>query len=129
MLCKEPLSGGCYYWEVEWSGEGTSIGVTYNGIKRTGYGDGSRIGYNRKSWSLFCSDSSYSACHNKDQVEIKAPYSSRIGVFLDYSTGTLSFYGVSDTMSLIHRFQVSFTEALYAGFWVWYESAITICQL
>ncbi|XP_048873608.1 finTRIM family, member 83 isoform X1 [Brienomyrus brachyistius] len=129
VLCKEPLSGGCYYWEVEWSGEGTSIGVAYSGIKRTGYGDGSRIGYNRKSWSLFCSDSSYSACHNKDQVEIKAPYSSRIGVFLDFSAGTLSFYGVSDTMSLIHKFQVSFTETLYAGFWVWYESAITICQL
>ncbi|XP_018597317.1 finTRIM family, member 83 [Scleropages formosus] len=129
VLCKEQLSGGCYYWEVDWSGEGASIGVTYKSIKRTGYGDGSRIGYNRKSWSLFCSDSSYSARHNKDQIEINAPYSSRIGVFLDPSGGTLSFYSVSDTMSLIHRFQASFSETLYAGFWVWYESSITICQL
>ncbi|XP_036380227.1 finTRIM family, member 83 isoform X1 [Megalops cyprinoides] len=129
VLCKEPLTGGAYYWEVEWSGEGASIGVTYKGIKRTGYGDACRIGYNRKSWSLFCSDSSYSARHNKDQIEINAPYSSRIGVFLDHSAGTLSFYNVSDTMSLIHRFQASFNETLYAGFWVWYESAITIVQL
>uniref|UniRef100_A0A3P8T892 FinTRIM family, member 83 n=1 Tax=Amphiprion percula TaxID=161767 RepID=A0A3P8T892_AMPPE len=129
VLCKESLSGGAYYWEVDWSGEGAAIGVTYKGIKRTGYGDNCRIGYNRKSWSLFCSDSSYSARHNKDQMEINAPYSSRIGVFLDHAGGTLSFYAVGETMSLIHRFKASFSEAVYPGFWVWYESAVTIIQL
>lgn len=129
VLCQEALSGGCYYWEVEWSGEGASIGVTYKGIKRTGYGDSARIGYNRKSWSLFCSDSSYSARHNKDQLEITAPYSSRIGVFLDCAGGTLSFYNVSESMSLIHQFKASFSEPVYPGFWVWYESAISLCQL
>lgn len=129
VLCKEPLAGGAYYWEVDWSGEGASIGITYKGIKRTGYGDSGRIGYNRKSWSLFCSDSSYSARHSKDQIEINAAYSSRIGVFLDHAGGTLAFYTVGDTMSLIHRFKVSFSEPVYAGFWVWYESAVTIIQL
>lgn len=129
VLCVEPLSGGAYYWEVDWSGEGAAIGVTYKGIKRVGYGDGCRIGYNRKSWSLFCSDSSYSARHNKDQLEITAPYSSRIGVFLDHAGGTLSFYAVGESMSLIHRFKASFGEPVYPGFWVWYESAITIIQL
>jgi len=130
VLCNEALSGGAYYWEVNWSGEGASLGVTYKGIKRTGYGDSARIGYNRKSWSLFCSDSSYSARHSKDQVEINAPYSSRIGVFLDHSGGTLSFYNVSDnTMSLIHAFKANFSEPVYPGFWVWYESAVTISQL
>ncbi|TNM84577.1 hypothetical protein fugu_008755 [Takifugu bimaculatus] len=129
VLCMEPLSGGAYYWEVDWSGEGAAIGVTYKGIKRAGYGDGCRIGYNRKSWSLFCSDSSYSARHSKDQLEITAPYSSRIGVFLDHAGGTLSFYAVGESMSLIHRFKASFAEPVYPGFWVWYESAITIIQL
>lgn len=129
VLCVEPLSGGAYYWEVDWSGEGAAVGVTYKGIKRVGYGDSCRIGYNRKSWSLFCSDSSYSARHNKDQLEITAPYSSRIGVLLDHGGGTLSFYAVGDTMSLIHRFKASFSEPVYPGFWVWYESAVTIIQL
>ncbi|TRY99308.1 hypothetical protein DNTS_003996, partial [Danionella cerebrum] len=129
VLCKEPLTGGSFYWEVEWSGEGASIGVTYKGIKRAGYGDTARIGYNRKSWSLFCSDSSYTARHSKEEVEIKAPYSSRIGVFLDCAGGTLSFYTVSESMSLIHQFKASFSEPVYPGFWVWYESAVTICQL
>uniref|UniRef100_A0A8D2ZF83 FinTRIM family, member 83 n=1 Tax=Scophthalmus maximus TaxID=52904 RepID=A0A8D2ZF83_SCOMX len=129
VLCKEPLSGGAYYWEVDWSGEGAAIGVTYKGIKRTGYGDTCRIGYNRKSWSLFCSDSSYSARHSKDQIELNAAYCSRIGVFLDHAGGTLSFYTVGETMSLLHRFKASFSEAVYPGFWVWYESAITLNQL
>nr|XP_020506102.1 tripartite motif-containing protein 16-like isoform X2 [Labrus bergylta] len=129
VLCSEPLSGGAYYWEVDWSGEGAAIGLTYKGIKRTGYGDSCRIGYNRKSWSLFCSDSSYSARHNKDQLEVTGPYSSRIGVFLDHAGGTLSFYAVGDNMSLIHRFNTPFSEAVYAGFWVWYESSITMLQL
>ncbi|XP_070699921.1 finTRIM family, member 83 isoform X2 [Pempheris klunzingeri] len=129
VLCAEALSGGAYYWEVDWSGEGAAIGVTYKGIKRTGYGDTCRIGYNRKSWSVFCSDSSYSARHSKDQIEVNAPYSSRIGVFLDHAGGTLSFYTVGDTMSLIHRFKASFSEAVYPGFWVWYESAVTLIQL
>uniref|UniRef100_G3Q9Z1 FinTRIM family, member 83 n=1 Tax=Gasterosteus aculeatus TaxID=69293 RepID=G3Q9Z1_GASAC len=126
VLCKESLFGGAYYWEVDWSGEGAAIGVTYKGIKRTGYGDACRIGYNRKSWSLFCSDSSYSARHSKDQIEINAPYSSRIGVFLDHAKGTLAFYAVGDSMSLIHRFKASFTEAVHPGFWVWYDSGITL---
>ncbi|XP_061658748.1 finTRIM family, member 83 isoform X2 [Syngnathoides biaculeatus] len=129
VLCIEALSGGAYYWEVDWSGEGAAMGVTYRGIKRTGYGDSCRIGYNRKSWSLFCSDSSYSARHNKDQIEVNAPYSSRIGVFLDHAGGTLSFYSLGETMSLIHRFKASFSEAVYPGFWVWYESSITLIQL
>ncbi|XP_061904457.1 finTRIM family, member 83 isoform X1 [Entelurus aequoreus] len=129
VLCMEALSGGAYYWEVDWSGEGAAIGVTYRGIKRTGYGDSCRIGYNRKSWSLFCSDASYSARHNKDQIEVNAPYSSRIGVFLDHAGGTLSFYSIGESMSLIHRFKASFSEAVYPGFWVWYESAITLIQL
>ncbi|XP_033834690.1 finTRIM family, member 83 [Periophthalmus magnuspinnatus] len=129
VLCREPLAGGAFYWEVDWSGEGAAIGITYKGIKRTGYGDNCRIGYNRKSWSLFCSDTSYSARHNKDQLELHAPYSSRIGVFLDHVGGTLSFYTVGDTMSLIHRFKATFSEPVYVGFWVWYGSAIRILQL
>lgn len=129
VLCREALAGRAFYWEVDWSGEGAAIGVTYKRIKRNGYGDSCRIGYNRKSWSLFCSDTNYSARHSKDQLEINAPYSSRIGVFLDHVGGTLAFYTVGDTMSLIHRFKTSFSEPVYVGFWVWYDSAIRLIQL
>ncbi|XP_058872558.1 tripartite motif-containing protein 16-like [Acipenser ruthenus] len=130
VLCREGLSGTRCYWEIEWSGEWASIGVTYKGISRKGWDHSCRLGCNDKSWSLYCSDSSYTAWHNNNQTAITAPHSPRIGVYLDFNAGTLSFYGVSDTMTLLHRFQTTFTEPLYPGFGVHcYDSSVTICQL
>ncbi|KAJ7998065.1 hypothetical protein DPEC_G00218670 [Dallia pectoralis] len=54
VLCREGLSGRCY-WEVEWSGRGSDIGVTYKGINRRGGGD-CVLGANDKSWCLNCYD-------------------------------------------------------------------------
>ncbi|KAL0978831.1 hypothetical protein UPYG_G00176270 [Umbra pygmaea] len=69
VLCKEGLSGVCY-WEVEWSGG--------------------------------------------------------VGVYLDHRAGTLSFYSVSDTMTLIHRVQTIFTQPLYPGFNVFSGRSVKI---
>ncbi|KAM9322965.1 E3 ubiquitin-protein ligase TRIM47-like [Pholidichthys leucotaenia] len=52
-------------------------------------------------------------------VAVTYPRSSRIGVFLDHSAGLLSFYSVSETMTLLHRVQTTFTKPLYAGLGVW----------
>ncbi|MGH0158802.1 UNVERIFIED_CONTAM: hypothetical protein FKN15_045186 [Acipenser sinensis] len=130
VLCREGLSGTRCYWEIEWSGGGASIGVTYKGISRKGVDGSCALGFNDKSWSLYCSGSSYTARHNNNQTAITAPRSPRIGVYLDFNAGTLSFYGVSDTMTLLHRFPTTFTEPLYPGFWLHYcDSPVTICQL
>ncbi|XP_058872553.1 tripartite motif-containing protein 16-like isoform X3 [Acipenser ruthenus] len=130
VLCREGLSGTRCYWEIECSGEWASIGVTYKGISRKGWDHSCCLGYNDKSWSLRCSDSSYTAWHNNNQTAITAPRSPRIGVYLDFNAGTLSFYGVSDTMTLLHRFQTTFTEPLYPGFRLYcFDSTVTICQL
>ncbi|XP_058872134.1 tripartite motif-containing protein 16-like [Acipenser ruthenus] len=130
VLCRECLSGTRCYWEIEWNKEWVSIGVTYKGISRKG--DRSCLfGYNDKSWSLHCSGSRYSAWHNSNESLVAAPHSPRIGVYLDFNAGTLSFYGVSDTMTLLHRFQTTFTEPLYPGFRLhWHsDSTVAICQL
>ncbi|XP_064872987.1 NLR family CARD domain-containing protein 3-like [Oncorhynchus nerka] len=120
VLCREGLTGRCY-WEVEWSG-GAVIGVTYKGINRRGRGRDCWLGYNDKSWSLFCSDNSYSACHNNITTTIDIPSSSshRVGVYLDWPAGTLSFYRASsDTLTHLNTFTSTFTEPLYPGFRVW----------
>ncbi|XP_036437250.1 tripartite motif-containing protein 16-like isoform X2 [Colossoma macropomum] len=115
VLCKESVSGRCY-WEVEWSSEGyLYISVSYKGISRKGSGNGSKFGHNSQSWSLRCS-SSLSFWHNNIETKISAPSSSRIGVYVDHSAGTLSFYSVSDTMTLLHTVHTTFTQPLYAGF-------------
>ncbi|XP_058872289.1 tripartite motif-containing protein 16-like [Acipenser ruthenus] len=129
VLCREGLSGTHCYMEIEWSGGWADIGVTYKGISRKGGDRSCGLGYNDKSWSLFCSGYSYTARHNNNETEITAPRSPRIGVYLDFNAGTLSFSGVSDTMTLLHRFQTTFTEPLYPGFRPGYDSTVTICQL
>ncbi|MGH0133480.1 UNVERIFIED_CONTAM: hypothetical protein FKN15_035428 [Acipenser sinensis] len=129
VLCREGLSGTCCYWEIECSGQWTDIGVTYKGISRKGGDHSCILGRNDKSWSFDCSDSSYTAWHNNKKTAVTALYSPKIGVYLDFNAGTLSFYGVSDTMTLLHRFQTTFTEPLYPGFRLYPYSTVTICQL
>ncbi|XP_060762155.1 E3 ubiquitin/ISG15 ligase TRIM25-like [Neoarius graeffei] len=101
VLCKESVCGRCY-WEVEWSGNGgVSISVSYKDISRKGRGNECRFGFNNQSWRLGCFSSSLSFCHNSIETDLRVPSASRIGVYVDYSAGTLSFYSVSDTMKLL----------------------------
>ncbi len=116
VLCRERVCGRCY-WEVEWSGW-VGISVSYKSISRKGWGKECEFGCNDHSWCLFFSDSSYSFWHSNKQIKLPVvSSSSRIGVYVDHSEGTLSFYSVSDTMTLIHRVHATFTQPLYAGIW------------
>ncbi|KAG5849763.1 hypothetical protein ANANG_G00075160 [Anguilla anguilla] len=129
VLCREGLSGRCY-WEVEWKGKGVSIAVSYKEISRKGEGGDCGMGANAKSWSLCCSPSSYTFWHNNGRIKVPLPPSSRIGVYLDHRAGTLSFYSVSDTMTLLHRVQTTFTQPLYPAFRVWScSSSVKLCGL
>ncbi|XP_070998137.1 NACHT, LRR and PYD domains-containing protein 12-like [Oncorhynchus clarkii lewisi] len=131
VLCREGLTGRCY-WEVEWSGGGAVIGVTYKGISRRGGVEDCWLGYNDKSWSLDCIENSYSACHNNNHTTIDVPSSSshRVGVYLDWPTGTLSFYRASsDTLTHLITFTSTFTEPLFPGFrLLWVDSSVSLCQ-
>ncbi|XP_037605172.1 tripartite motif-containing protein 16-like [Sebastes umbrosus] len=116
VLSREGLTGRCY-WEVKRSGR-VYIAVAYKDIRRTGNFNECGFGYNDKSWSLECKSSSYTFRHNNICTSVSGPQSSRIGVYLDHRAGTLSYYSVSETMTLLHRVQTTFTQPLYAGFWL-----------
>ncbi|XP_061587637.1 tripartite motif-containing protein 16-like [Cololabis saira] len=108
---------GRRYWEVEKKADVVVVAVSYKNISRSGYESG--FGLNDKSWSLRCSLDRYVFCHNNNiQTSISGPQTSRIGVYLDHRAGVLSFYSVSETMTLLHRVQTTFTQPLYAGVWV-----------
>ncbi|XP_016111738.1 tripartite motif-containing protein 16-like [Sinocyclocheilus grahami] len=126
VLCRESVCGRCY-WELEWRGR-VYISVSYKSISRKGSGDECWFGFNDQSWSLICCPSSYSFIHNKIQTVLPVEsISSRIGVFVDHSAGTLSFYSVYDTMSLIHTVQTTFTQPLYPGVGVKKRSSVKLC--
>ncbi|XP_058247550.1 tripartite motif-containing protein 16-like protein [Hemibagrus wyckioides] len=129
VLCKESVFVRCY-WEVEWSGD-VFISVSYKDISRKGRDNESLFGRNNQSWSLWSSSSfsfSLSFYHNNIQTDLRVPSPFRIGVYVDHSAGTLSFYSVSDTMKLLHRVHTTFTQPLYAGLWVDYRSTVRLCD-
>ncbi|KAG1925035.1 protein NLRC3 [Pimephales promelas] len=132
VLCRESLTGRCY-WEAEWS-DYTHISVVYKGIQRKGLSADCRFGRNEKSWSLTRYNNTLSVCHNNISTDVSAGSGSclRVGVFVDESAGTLSFYSVSDTHTLkhLHTFTHTFTEPLYAGFRLDnVDSSVSLCHV
>ncbi|XP_043118617.1 NLR family CARD domain-containing protein 3-like isoform X2 [Puntigrus tetrazona] len=134
VLCRESLSGRCY-WETDWSErEGVVVSVTYKRIGRKGWRSESLFGYNKKSWSLNCSNNSFAVRHNNKSTEISVPlhHSNRVGVYLDRPAGSLSFYSVFDTHTLthLHTVNTTFTEPLYAGFGFNYaDNSVFLCKI
>ncbi|XP_007577192.2 tripartite motif-containing protein 16-like [Poecilia formosa] len=128
-LSKESLTGRCY-WEVEWRGRGGFVAVSYDNISRAGGGNECAFGRNHKAWALDCYQSKYIFSHKNIKTPVSGPDSSRVGVYLDHRAGILSFYSVSETMTLIHRVQTKFTEPLHAGVWIYYtKDAAEFCKL
>ncbi|XP_053537623.1 tripartite motif-containing protein 16 [Ictalurus punctatus] len=116
-------------YSFEWSGnDGVSIAVSYKDISRKG--DQCVFGFNDQSWRLLCSPNKFIFCHNNREINVPVmPSSSRIGVYVDHRAGILSFYGVSDTMKLLHSVRTTFTQPVYPGFMVWKGSRVKLCHL
>ncbi|XP_028455289.1 protein NLRC3-like [Perca flavescens] len=135
LLCRGGLTGRCY-WEVERSGGGVSVAVSYRGIRRRGDSEDCLFGYNDRSWSLICSDGGYSVWHNKRETRLSSSSSSsysisdRVGVYVDCSAGILSFYTVSyDSLIHLYTFNTTFTEPLYPGFWLGLHGSVSLCSV
>uniref|UniRef100_A0A3Q0SFK7 Zmp:0000001020 n=1 Tax=Amphilophus citrinellus TaxID=61819 RepID=A0A3Q0SFK7_AMPCI len=137
VLCREALTGRCY-WEVEWEAF-VNIGVAYKSLQRKGHW-AIEIDRTNKSWSFnITSSNGYSFRHNLKETFIPVPHidvqefptkTKRLGLFLDWPAGVLSFYLVSDdTKTLIHTFHTTFTEPLYPAFTVYLGSSLTLSSV
>ncbi|XP_042287598.1 neoverrucotoxin subunit beta-like [Thunnus maccoyii] len=126
VLCREGLTGRCY-WEVKLS-EGkdyeVGVGVTYKGIARIGKNPDSGLGCNTISW-YFGKERGCFCAWNDGKVwtdSIPAAGFERVGVYLDWRAGTLSFYRVCpniNTVSHLYTFRTTFTESVYPGFYIY----------
>ncbi|KAI2668969.1 NLR family CARD domain-containing protein 3 [Labeo rohita] len=128
VLSQESLTGRCY-WEAEWD-TWARIAVLYKTISRK-EGPVCRFGFNDKSWCLFCNNNGFAVWHDNKcrNMPTSLDLSKRVGVYVDVSAGTLSFYSVSDTHTLthLHTFNATFTEPLYAGIGG-FDSSVSLCQ-
>lgn len=121
VLCTEGVTGRSY-WEVKWNGR-VNIGVAYSGMRKGGEEYKGCLGWSSRSWSLLCSAQGYTARHNSTATSIthaSLSGSGRVGVYTDWSAGTVSFYClpslVSRTRVHLHTFHSKFTEPLYPAF-------------
>ncbi|KAM9759755.1 tripartite motif-containing protein 16-like [Menidia menidia] len=129
VLCREGLLAERCYYEVEVKGAMAEIALTYKGIDRKSCTKRSAFGGNANSWSLDCSRT-YSVSHMADSVQLATlPSQHRIGVYLKFKEGTVSFYEVKHGMKFLYELEAKFTEPLYPGFWLGEKCSIRICDL
>nr|XP_009482951.1 PREDICTED: tripartite motif-containing protein 16-like protein [Pelecanus crispus] len=108
-----------YYFEVEISGADVYLGMTYRSIDQRGSESNSCTLWNNFSWSILWNGKGFSAWHSDVEMPFKMDVFGRIGVYLNYPSRTLSFYGVTcDDMTLMHHFEYDFVESLYLDFWL-----------
>lgn len=131
VLSQQSLYLHRYYFEVEISGEGIYVGLTCKGIDRKGEERNSCISGNSFSWSLHWNGKEFTAWHSDTETPLKVGAFRRLGIYVNFQGGTLSFYGVErDALTLIHKFDCRFSEPVYAAFWLSKkESTVRIVDL
>lgn len=130
LLCSQGLHTENFYFEIEVTGGSAEIALAYESIDRKSRIKQAAFGMNANSWSLDRRSAGYSVSHKGESVELTSvPECSRVGVYLKWSAGTVTFYEVSNTMKYLYKLQTEFTEKLYPGFWIEGNCRIKICDL
>ncbi|XP_044213440.1 E3 ubiquitin/ISG15 ligase TRIM25 [Thunnus albacares] len=132
VLASHALEGGRWYWEVNVSVDDGrwKVGLCEGQIERKGQKDNSRLGFNLYSWCLACDRRKVEALHNKVTVPVDADGLQRVGVFLDFEEGILSFFNVTPggSLALMHSYKHRFTDPLYPALSV-SKTQLAICDL
>ncbi|XP_018429889.1 PREDICTED: E3 ubiquitin/ISG15 ligase TRIM25-like [Nanorana parkeri] len=118
VLSSRSFSSGRHYWEVDVGGSNIWIvGMCYPSIERRG--GQSVIGWNNKSWCLDRTGNHYWVIDDSNKILLPPNISSnRVGIYLDYEAGRISFYDLCDPIRHLHTFTTTFTEPLHAGVYV-----------
>ncbi|XP_039356666.1 butyrophilin subfamily 2 member A1-like [Mauremys reevesii] len=122
VLGAEGFTGGRRYWEVE-VGDKTrwTLGVCRESVSRKGkvtYAPGNGI------WVVRLWDGEYEACTSPPTPLPMSVRLSRVGIFLDYEAGEVSFYNVTDRSHLF-TFTDTFSGTLHPYFSAGYKAGGT----
>lgn len=132
VLALTSLDAGRWYWEVKVSVDDGrwKVGVSEGQIERKGQKDGSRLGFNSYSWCLACDRKKVEALHNKVATPVSAERLERVGIFVDFEEGALSFFNATPGGSLVlmHSFKHQFSNPVYPAFSV-SKTNVTIADL
>ncbi|XP_029111819.1 butyrophilin subfamily 1 member A1-like [Scleropages formosus] len=116
VLGKEGFSSGRRYWEVQ-VGDKTywRLGVASESINRKGY-----FALNPSSglWALSLTGNEYLAFTDPSVLLPLSVKPRKVGVYVDYEEGQVSFYSVEDKSHIYTFTGYKFTEKLYPYFWL-----------
>ncbi|XP_068134843.1 E3 ubiquitin/ISG15 ligase TRIM25-like [Hyperolius riggenbachi] len=108
-----------HYWEVDVvRSQDWKVGVCYPSMDRKGWSQ-SVIGNNKQSWCLQKWKNQYSLLHDGNTIQLPANIPmAKVGIYLDFKIGQISFYALSGRFRYLHTFTATFTEPLHAAFYV-----------
>ncbi|XP_078272083.1 E3 ubiquitin-protein ligase TRIM11-like [Rhinoraja longicauda] len=127
VLGSEGFTSGRHYWEVEVAGSrGWSLGVAADSVERKEW---ARFTPETGVWSIRWGGDGFVAFTSPRSRLPARPIPGRVGVYLSYESGTVSFYD-ADTKSHLHTFTGNkFTEKLYPFFETWDENHwLRVCE-
>ncbi|KAM4869462.1 butyrophilin subfamily 1 member A1-like [Urocitellus parryii] len=115
VLGQNRFSSGSHYWEVEVAGNSKwTVGICVESVNRKGQ----YISAKTQSgfWTLCLKDGTYKALSISHHVlHVTGPLL-RVGIFLQYKEGLISFYNVTEC-TILHTFKSKFTEPLRPYFY------------
>uniref|UniRef100_A0A672QFD8 E3 ubiquitin-protein ligase TRIM39-like n=2 Tax=Sinocyclocheilus grahami TaxID=75366 RepID=A0A672QFD8_SINGR len=113
VLAREALSFGRHYWEVD-VGHKTAwtVGVARGSVRRKGE---IRLSPEGGFWCLWLKSGEVKALTGNRVPLHLATLPQKLGIFLDYEAGQVSFYDVK-TRSHLYTFNDAFTESVYPIF-------------
>ncbi|XP_078271796.1 zinc-binding protein A33-like [Rhinoraja longicauda] len=126
VLGSEGFTSGRHYWEVEVAGSrGWRMGVAAESVERK---RPVTLTPETGVWSIRRGGDGFDALTSPLSRLPARPIPGRVGVYLSYESGTVSFYDV-DTKSHLHTFTGNkFTEKLYPFFGTWDGNWLRICS-
>uniref|UniRef100_A0AAQ4QRT9 B30.2/SPRY domain-containing protein n=1 Tax=Gasterosteus aculeatus aculeatus TaxID=481459 RepID=A0AAQ4QRT9_GASAC len=157
VFCEKGLNGLCY-WEVECEGEVgiavayRAVGRRWDRSGGLGCNDKSWSLLCSRYTTRY--KTRYTAIHGKTSKDVKpnngklskavkrnnkrtsedvnpkenVQRCKKIGVFLDWEAGTLTYYRVKPEKELIHTFHHKFTELVFPCFW-FKNGSVTLCEM
>ncbi|CAI9603996.1 unnamed protein product [Staurois parvus] len=118
VLCQAAFQSGTHYWEteiLERNGEFWSLGIASKSVRRTG---GQRECPEALIYAIRGTREGYYALYTPPVPIVFEPGRiQRVGTYLDYDQGKVSFYDV-DTYRLLHTFTERFSEPVYPFYYV-----------
>ncbi|XP_060910565.1 E3 ubiquitin-protein ligase Midline-1 isoform X4 [Labrus mixtus] len=109
------IDSGRHYWEALIGGSTWfAVGIAYKSAPKHEW-----VGKNSASWVLSRCNNSWVVRHNCKEMPIEpSPHLRRLGILLDYDSGSLSFYDAVGSQHL-YTFDIAFAQPVCPVFNVW----------